>query len=71
MADIVRELVRDQVEKEVARQTAVKALESQAAVWEKKALDGTYSLQKDLLDFYVIKAKAARDEAARLKGELG
>jgi hypothetical protein len=51
------------------RGAAIKALEDQAGQWERKVLDGAYSLQGDVKDYLVAKAKAARAEAARLRGD--
>ena len=67
--DIAREALRDQVEKEVQRQSAIAELEHAAERFERKALDGTYTLQKDLRDYYTEKARSCRREAAKLKGE--
>jgi hypothetical protein len=47
----------------------IKALEDQADTWERKVHDGAYNLQKDIKDYLTAKAKSARAEAARLKGE--
>lgn len=67
--DITRELVRDQVAKEVHRQTAIAELESAADRWEQQVHDGMYSLAKDLRDYLTGKAESARSQAARLRGE--
>lgn len=67
--DITRQVVRDQVAKEVHRQTAIAELEGAAERWEQQVHDGAYTLQKDLLEYLTSKAESARSQAARLKGE--
>lgn len=53
----------------VEKAAAIKALEDQAAEWDRKAFDGTYTLAKEVRAYMTDKAKAARQEAARLRGE--
>jgi hypothetical protein len=48
---------------------AIAELEAAAERFERKALDGAYTLQKDLLGYYEAKAKSCRREAAKLRGE--
>jgi hypothetical protein len=59
-----------QIQADRERQQAAKALEDQAAEWEAKVEKGAYgNLDPELLGYYRDKAKAARREAARLRGE--
>ena len=66
MADITRQLVREQVQKEVARQTAIAELVAAADKWEKQAFDGRYTLAKEVQEYLTSKAVSSRREAARL-----
>ena len=43
-------------------------LEAAAVKWAKKAHDGTYTLAKEVRDYYRAKAESARRRAASLRG---
>jgi hypothetical protein len=54
---------------EVRKAAAIAELEKQATAWEKQALDGRWSLAKEVRDYLTSKAESARREAAKLRGE--
>jgi hypothetical protein len=53
----------------VRKATAIAELEKAADQFERKALDGRYTLAKEVRDYYQDKPSAARREADILKGE--
>jgi hypothetical protein len=68
-ARVGRELLKEKVEHAVGNAVAIAELERAAGQWEEKAADGAYTLAKEVRDYYADKARSARHEAAKLRGE--
>jgi hypothetical protein len=68
-ARITEYAVQKTVSEAVRRRVAISELEAAAERWETKAHDGAYTVAKDVRDYWLSKAKSARREAAKLRGE--
>lgn len=61
--------VGDAMRARVEKDQAITALEMQAHAWERRALEGRYTLSEEVRQYMQTKADDARAEARRLRGE--